>query len=165
MSLHAILNYCLWFKGGSSRKGPDQALVKLEATTLTCDPKVLVEAMRSHNGVEDLVTRTCEIGGSELFGSTKMKLNLPPRSKYNSHHLVKVRYSIPHPTLRSTKACFEESFKHDENVISHTTNIFELRCQESQHLAHFLMALPVKGRMSSIACQHMACMQGQSWEK
>ena len=91
-----IVNYRSWLKGGSSGKGPNQASLKLKVAAHTGDPKLLVVAMRSYPGAEDLNTRNCALKGSELFGSTKRKLDLPLGSEYDSHHLDKVNYSIPH---------------------------------------------------------------------
>ena len=120
-----IANYRSWLKGGSSGKGPYQTSLKLKAAAHTGDPKLLAEAMRSYPGAEDLNTRSCAMEGSELFGSTKRKLDLPPGSEYDSHHHDKVNYSISHPNTRSTRAHIDDSFKHDENVVSHTTNVLE----------------------------------------
>jgi hypothetical protein len=127
-----IANYLSWLKGGSSRKGPDQTSLKLKAAAHISDPKLLAEAMRSYPGAEDLNTRNCALEGFELFGSTKRKLNLPPGSEYDSHRPDKVKYSIAHLNTRSTRARIDDSFKHDENMVSHTTNVLESECPESQ---------------------------------
>lgn len=49
-----------------------------------------------------------------------------PDFEYDSHHPAKVNYSIPCPTRKWTRAHIGESFKHYENVVSHTTNVLEL---------------------------------------
>lgn len=63
--------------------------------------------------------------GLELFGSTKRKLGLLPGSKYDSHHLDKVSYSILYPSTRFIEEFIEESLTHDENVVSHITSMLE----------------------------------------
>ena len=127
-----ITNYRSWLKGGSSGKGPNQASLKLKAAAHTGDPKLLAKAMRSYPRAKGLNTRDCALEGSELFGSTKRKLDLPPGSEYDSHCPDKVNHSIPHPNIRSTRARIQESFKHDENVVSHTTNVLESDCPKSE---------------------------------
>ena len=69
--------------------------MKLKAIAHTGDPKLLAEAIRSYARVKDLNTKTYALKGSEMFGSTKRKLNLPPGSKYDSHCPDKVTYFIP----------------------------------------------------------------------
>ena len=59
--------------------------LKLKATTRCGDPKILANAMKSYPGVEGANTRDCALEGSELFGSTKKKLNLPPGVDCDSH--------------------------------------------------------------------------------
>lgn len=94
--------------------------------------------------------------GSELFGSTKRKLDLPPRHEYDSHHPDKVNYSIPHPNNKRMLACIEESFKHDESVGSHTTNILELECPKYQwHISE----LPYSSKKE---CQALPAKVGKS---
>ena len=127
-----IANYWSWLKGGSSGKGPDQPSLKLKAAAHIGDPKLLAEAMRSYHGAKGLNTRDCALEGSELFGSTNRKLDLPPGSECDFHRPDKVNYSIPHPNTRSKRARIEESFKHDENVVFHTTNVLESNCSESE---------------------------------
>ena len=61
-----IANYHSWLKGGSSRKGPDQASLKLKTAAHTGDPKLLAEAMRLLPAAEDLNTRKCALEGSEF---------------------------------------------------------------------------------------------------
>ena len=73
--------HCSWLKGGSSGKRPNQMSLKLIAATHTSDPKLLAEIMRSYPWANDLSTRTCALEGSELFGSTKRKLDLSSWSK------------------------------------------------------------------------------------
>ena len=127
-----ITNYRFWLEGGFLGKGPYQTSLKLKVAVRTGDPKLLVEAMRSYHGAEDLNIRNCALEGSELFGSTKRKLVLLPKSEYDFHCPDKVNYSNPHPNTRSTRARIDESFKHDENLVSHTTNVLESKCYESQ---------------------------------
>ena len=134
-SLHTfmqIANYRSWLKGGSLGNGQDQASLKLKVVAHTGNPKLLAKAMGSYPGAKDLNTRNCALEGFELFGSTKRKLDLPLGSKYDSHCLEKMNYSIPHLNTRSARACIDESFKHDENVVSYTTTVLESECHESQ---------------------------------
>ena len=57
-------------------KGPDSASLKLKATARCGDPKMLVDAMKSYLGVEGTKTKDCALEGSELFRSTKQKINV-----------------------------------------------------------------------------------------
>ena len=68
------------------------------ATSHTIDSKLLAKPMRSYPWANDLNARTCALERCELFRSTKTKLDLPPRPKYDSHRLDKVNYSIHAPT-------------------------------------------------------------------
>ena len=86
----------------------------------------------SYLKVEDINTKNCPLEGSELFGSTKRKLDLPPGSNYDSRHPNKVNYSIPHPNTMSMRVRIDKSFKHDEDVVSPTTTVLELEIPESQ---------------------------------
>ncbi len=45
--------------------------------------------------------------GEEVFGSSKRKLNLPPRSNGNSHHHDTINSLAPTIQTRSTKARIE----------------------------------------------------------
>ena len=114
-----IANYCSRLKRGSLGKGPDQASLKLKVAAHTNDLKLLAEAMRSYPGVEYLNTRNCALEGSELFGSTTRKLELPSRSEYDFYRPKKMNHFIPHPNTRSTRARIDESFKYDESVSHH----------------------------------------------
>ena len=97
-----IANYRTWLKGGYDGKGPDSASLKLKAATMYGDPKMLVDAMKSYPGAKDVNTRYCALEGSELFGSTKRKSNLPPGADCDSHRLDKVNYFIPRSNTRVT---------------------------------------------------------------
>jgi hypothetical protein len=46
--------------------------------------------MKPYPGLEDLNTRDCALEGSELFGTTKRKLDLPPGVNRDSHRPDKV---------------------------------------------------------------------------
>ena len=67
------------------------------------------DAMKSYPELEARNTRDCALEGSESFGSTKRKLDLPPGVGCDSHRLDKVNYSIPHPNTRVRRAFIEES--------------------------------------------------------
>ena len=145
-----IVHYRSWLKGGSSRKGPVQASLKLKAATLIGNAKLLSKAMRSYTRAENLNTRDCALEGSELFGSSMRKLDLLPGFEYDSHRSDKVNYSIPHLNKRSTMARIDESFKHDENVVSHTTNVMESDCLESEW---YISRLPYPSKKKCHALQ------------
>ena len=81
-------------------------------------------------------TRDCALEGSELFGSTKQKLNLPPDVDCNSHRPDKVIYSIPCPNTRATRQHIEESLTFAEHDVVHTTSVLETECLVSNwHIA------------------------------
>ena len=72
-----ITNYRLWLRDGSTGKGIDSMSLKLKVAARCGDLKLLADAMKSYLGAEDLNTRDCALKGSELFGSTTRKLDLP----------------------------------------------------------------------------------------
>ena len=126
-----------------------QTSLKLKAVVHTGDPKLFAEAMRSYPRIKDLNTRNCALEGSQLFGSTKRILNLPLGSEWFSSS-NKVNYFIPHLNTRSMRARIDESFKHDENVVSHTTTMLESECPESQW---YISQLPYLSKKESQALQ------------
>jgi hypothetical protein len=131
-----ITNYRSWLKGGQSGKGPDKASLILKAAAKNGDPKVLQEAMKTIPGGVDLTSHATPLVGSEIYGSAKRKLNMPPGSQFDSHRPDKVNYSIPRPNTRSTKARIEESLKEPEHGIAHTTSVLETDCDQAQwHIA------------------------------
>ena len=132
-----IANYRSWLKGDSTSKGPNSTSLKLKATARCGDPKLLVDAMKSYMGVEDLNTRDYTLEGSELFRSTKWKLDLPPRADCNSHRPDKVNYSIPRPNTHQAKIiCKEEYLNSGKHGVAHTTSVLEIDCLALQwHIA------------------------------
>ena len=104
-----VANYRPWLKVGSTGKGFDSASLKLKVIVMCVDPKLLADVMKSYPGLEDLNTRDCALEGSELFGSTKQKLDQPPGVDCDSHLSNKVNHSIPRPSTKVRKACIEES--------------------------------------------------------
>ena len=128
-------NYRLWLKGGSASKGLDFVSLKLKVATICGDPKLLAKATKSYPGAKNLNTRDCVLEGSEFFGSTERKLNLPPRADCGSHRFDKVNYSIPRPDTRAKKACIE-SLNSTEHGVAHTTFVLETDCPSSHwHIA------------------------------
>ena len=97
-----IANYRSWLKGGSTGKGPDSASLKLKVVAMCGDPKLQADAMKSFPGLEGLNTMDCILEGSELFRSTKRKLDLPPGLDCDSHRPDKVNYSIPRPNIEGS---------------------------------------------------------------
>ena len=91
-------------KGGFDGKGPDLASLKLKATAMCGGPKMF---LKSYPRAEDVNTKDCALEGSELFGSTKRKLNLPPGSDCDSHRPNIVNYSIPRPNIRAIRQRIE----------------------------------------------------------
>lgn len=65
--------------------------LKLEVAMRITDLHILADAMRSYPNVRHMNTKTCALEGSELFGSTKRTLNLPPWLKYDSHSPNRVK--------------------------------------------------------------------------
>jgi hypothetical protein len=92
--------------------------------------------MKSYPGLEDLNTRDCALEGSELFGTTKRKFDLPPGVNCDSHRPDKVNYSIHRPNARIRRACIEESLVSAEHGVAHTTSMLETDCSSSHwHIA------------------------------
>lgn len=79
------MNYQASLKGGSNGKGLDPMSLKLRTTPVCGDPNVLIDAIKSYPGAEDVNIRDCALKGSKLFGSNKQKLNMPHGVNYGSH--------------------------------------------------------------------------------
>jgi hypothetical protein len=103
-----IAYYRTWLKRGSNGKGSDLASLKLKTVARCGDPKMLADAMKSYPRAEYVSIRDCALEGSELFNSTKHKLNLPPGADCDSHRPNKVNYSISHPHTPATCQRIEE---------------------------------------------------------
>ena len=99
---------------------------------------MLANAMKSYPGAADANTRDCALEGSELFGSTKRKLNLPPGVDCDSHRPDKVNYCIPRPNTRATRQRIEKSLSSAEHGVAHTTSVLETDClvYESDKFIH-----------------------------
>jgi hypothetical protein len=92
--------------------------------------------MKSFLRAKDLNTRSYALEGSEIFGSSKRKLDLPSRL-FDSHRLKKVNYSIPHSITRSTKAFIEDFLKPVGHGIAHITYVYKTDCNLFQwYIAH-----------------------------
>ena len=123
-----IANYRAWLKRGLDGRGMDYASLKLKAVVRCGDPKILVDAMKSYSGAEGTNTRNCALEGSELFGSTKRKLNLPPGVDCESHRLDKMNYSIPQHDIWATRQRIKELLTFAEHDVVHTTSVLEIEC-------------------------------------
>jgi hypothetical protein len=131
-----IANYRSWLRGGSTGKGPDSVSLKSKAVARWADPKLLADAMKSYPGLEYLNTRDCALEGSELFGSTKRKFDIPPGAGCDSHRPDKVNYFIPRPNTRVKRSYIEESLVSADHGVAHTTSVLETDCSSSHwHIA------------------------------
>jgi hypothetical protein len=90
-------------KNHSIRKGHDSTSLKLNIVAKCGDPKMLADAMKFSPRVEDPNTKDCALEDLELFGSTKQKLDLPPKVDCDPHQPKKMNYSIPHPNTHYAK--------------------------------------------------------------
>ena len=102
-------NYRTYLKGGRLGKDPDKAKLTLRAAQRSEDAEVIAKVLSSFPGAEDLITKPHGLEGAEIFGSSKRKLDLPPRSHNDFHRQDKVNFSIPRMSTRSTKARIEEA--------------------------------------------------------
>jgi hypothetical protein len=92
--------------------------------------------MKPYPGLEYLNTRDCALEGSELFGTTKQNLDLPPGVNRDSHRPDKVKYPIHRPNARVRRACIEKSLVSAEHGVAHTTSMLETDCSSSYwHIA------------------------------
>ena len=97
---------------------------------------MLADVMKAYQGVEDVNTKDCALEGSELFGSTKRKLNLPPCVDYDSHRPNKVNYTIYCPNTRTTRQRIGELLSYAIYGVTHTTSVLETNCLASNwHIA------------------------------
>jgi hypothetical protein len=97
---------------------------------------MLADAMKSYPRAEDVNSKDCALEGSELLGSTKRKLNLPPDADCNSHLPDKVNYSIPRPNARATRQRIEDSLSSAIHDVAHTTSMLKTDCLASNcHIA------------------------------
>lgn len=127
-----IINYQTWLKRRPDGKGRDLASLKLKVTARCGDPEMLVDAMKSYPGAEDVNTRDCALEGSKLFGSTKRKFNLPPGADCDSHRPDKVNYFIPRPNTQATRQYIEELLSSAIHDVAHTTSMLETDCLASK---------------------------------
>lgn len=67
-------------------------------------------------------------GGSKVFGSTKLKLNIPPGADYNSYQPNKVNYTNHNPIIRAKKACIGVSLNYTEHGVAQTTSVLKFDC-------------------------------------
>ena len=131
-----IANYRTWLKGGSDGKGLDSASLKLKATARCRDPKMLANAMKAYQGPKDVNTKDNALEGSEFFGSTKRKLNLPHGADCESHEFDKVNCPIHRPNTRATRQCIEKSLNSTIHGVAHITSVLETDCLASKwHIA------------------------------
>ena len=79
-----IANYRSWLKHFSTGKGSDYESFKLKITTMCGDPKILLDAIKSYPGVEDLNTMDYALKGLSC-------LDLPNESLI-CHHVWVVTY-------------------------------------------------------------------------
>ena len=78
-------NYKMYLKGGRSGKGPDKAELRLQATQISGDAEMITKVLSSFPGIEDLITKPRGLESAKIFGSSKRKLDLSPRSHNDSH--------------------------------------------------------------------------------
>ena len=104
------------------RAGTDQSSLKLKVVAYTGDPKLYVGALGSYLRVEDL--KFCASKGFWVVWINQKIIYLATWSKFDSHRPYKVNYFIPRPNTSSKRTCvLEVTFKHDDNVVSHITNV------------------------------------------
>ena len=97
---------------------------------------MLVDAMKSCPRVEDVNIKDCALEGSELFGSTKRKFNLPPGTDCDSHRPDKVNYFILRPNTHTIRQHIEESLSFVVHGVAHTTSMLKTECLASKwHIA------------------------------
>ena len=125
-------NYRTYLKGGRSGKGPDKAELRLWAAQKSGDVEVITKVLSSFPGAQDLITKPHGLEDTEIFGSSKRKLDLPPGSHSDSHQQNKVTFSIPSISTRSTKARIEEALSNPIHAIQHTTCVLETDCDTSK---------------------------------
>ena len=79
--------------------------------------------MKSYPGAEDVNTKDCALEGSELFDSTKHKLNLPSGADCDFHQSDKVNYTILHSNTWTTRQCIKEPLNSALHNVAHITSV------------------------------------------
>ena len=125
-------NYRMYLKGSRSEKGPDKVELRLQVAQKSGDVEMNVKVLSSFPGAEDLITKPRGLVGTEIFGSSKRKLDLSLGSHSDSHRQDKVNFSIPRMSTRSTKARIEEALSDPVHAVQHTTCVLETDCDTSK---------------------------------
>ena len=120
-----ITSYRFWLKGGKEEKGLNKAELCVRHVYCFGKSKLIIEAVNSYPGAEDVLTKTRGFEGAEIFGSTKRKLDLPPGSSHNSHRLDTMNYSIPCDSTKSTTNSIEETLLNLDSCVQYSTSILE----------------------------------------
>jgi hypothetical protein len=84
--------------------------------------------MKLYPREEHLNTKYYALEGSEFFGSTKEKLNLPLYAICKSLRSDKMNYSIPCPNTRIKKVCIAESLNSTKHSVAHIISMLEMDC-------------------------------------
>ena len=137
-------NYYAFLQGHASGTGPHLDELRLRAARRTKDPVKIAFAISKMPGADRFTTRVPHLEGKEVFGSSKRKLNLPPRSEGDSHRHDKVNFSHPRVQTRSTRAQTEAGTSNDPApppespppALPHVVYILESECNPQQwHIA------------------------------
>ena len=87
--------YYLFFKGGRSGTGPSASVLKLRLASRSRNPSRVAKLVDELLDDAGLNTRVPHLEGERVFGSSKQKLDLPPRDDGDSHRHDRVNFSVP----------------------------------------------------------------------
>lgn len=81
LCVHAYYKLHVMVERWFYKEGLGFVSLKLKVVAKCGDPKLLTNAMKSYVWAKDLNIRDCALKGSESFGCTKRKLDLPPGAR------------------------------------------------------------------------------------
>ena len=132
-----IANYRTWLvkRSDGKKKKHDSMSSKLTAVGMCRDPKMLADAMKCYQGVEDvnIINNTFICKGFELFGSIKAN---------STYHRVLIVILIDPTKLMiyflspAIRQCIEKTLSYAEHGVAHTTFVLDIDCLPSKwHIA------------------------------
>ncbi len=86
-------SYKVYLNGGKCRKDLGRDEVRLRQTNQFGDSSQMANVVAKYTNGSSFINRIPHLEGQEVFGSTKQKADIAPRSKCNSHKHDHVNFS------------------------------------------------------------------------